>query len=146
MWSILTTLHILLKKADLYKRITLVSLIIVFFLGNYHICNYFYPLNDPDSIELWWMLKVDIYAFIVALCFILAAQRPNNNVRLRLIERFIMDVGIGLAISNVIDRRLHGIRGYRIMDIAMVMVVFLASYYNFKRLSKIAKKKANETG
>ncbi len=102
-------------------------------------------MDDENSIELWWMLKIDIYAFVVALCFILAAQKPNDNVRLKLIERFIMDVGIGLAVSNVIDRRLYDVRGYRIMDLVMVTVVFLASYYNFKRLSKIAKNKFNET-
>ena len=76
-------------------------------------------MDDENSIELWWMLKIDIYAFVVALCFILAAQKPNDNVRLKLIERFIMDVGIGLAVSNVIDRRLYDVRGYRIMDLAM---------------------------
>jgi len=139
-----TILTILKRNFNLYKRIGLIILIVIFFLSNYHICNYFYPLEDEASIELWWMLKIDIYVLIVTLCFILAAQKETNNTRLRLIERFITSVGIGLAISNIIDRRIYGTREYTKIDLLMVIVIILVSYYDFKRLSKIAKKHTHE--
>ena len=132
------------QKVKLYKRISIVLLILTFFLTNYHICNYFYPLNDPTSVELWWMLKIDIYALIIALCFFLASLRSTDNARMRRIERFIFDVSIGLAMSNVIDRHLFDIRTYTSSDLLMVLIIFMVSYYNFKRLKKHSKQHTNE--
>ena len=129
-----------LKKGfDLYKRIVVVTGIVFFFIGNYHICNYYYPIIDEESTELWWVLKMDIYALIVALCFILASLEKTTNKKINLIEKFITSLGIGLAISNVIDRHFKGIESYVITDLMIVSCIILVSFYDFKRLSKQAK-------
>jgi len=139
MWLILTILRHLQRKVNLYKRLSIIILVIAFFLGNYQICNYFYPLNDDESIRNWWFLKVDIYALIIAMLFILAAQKRTSNAKVRLIEKLIVNIGIGFTMSNFIDKRILGTREYTVSDIAMVVVVVLVSYYDFKKLNKIAK-------
>ena len=126
------------KSFNLYKRIIIVTSIVFFFVGNYHICNYYYPLNTEEHIKLWWVLKMDIYALIVALCFILASLEKTTNTRINLIEKFITSLGIGLAISNVIDRHFKGIESYVVTDIMIVSCIILVSFYDFKRLSKLA--------
>jgi hypothetical protein len=82
---------------------------------------------------------MDIYAFIILLCFVLASFKSTNSIRLRLIEKFITNVGIGLASSNVIDRHFYGTESYVTTDVLMVIAVVLVSYYDFKRLKKLAK-------
>ena len=81
---------------------------------------------------------MDIYALIVALCFILASLEKTTNQRINLIEKFITSLGIGLAISNVIDRHFKGIESYVVTDIMIVSCIILVSFYDFKRLSKLA--------
>jgi len=127
------------RKVNLYKRLLIIILVIAFFLGNYQICNYFYPLNDDESISNWWFLKVDIYALIIALLFIYAAQKRTSDHRIRMIEKLIINIGIGFTSSNFIDRRILGTREYTLADLGMIIVVFLVSYYDFKRLNKLAK-------
>ena len=132
-------LNILKQGFSNYKRIGLIILIILFFLSNYHICNYFYPIVDEKSTELWWMMKIDIYALIIALCFWLVNIKPTDVVRINLIEKFITNVGIGLAFSNAIDRHLYGTRGYTKADLVTIIVVVLVSYYDFRKLKKLVK-------
>ena len=127
------------RNFDLYKRIIIITSIVFFFVGNYHICNYYYPLNTEEHVKLWWVLKMDIYALIVALCFILASLEKTTNKKINLIEKFITSLGIGLAISNVIDRHFKGIESYVITDLMIVSCIILVSFYDFKRLSKQAK-------
>ena len=127
------------KSFNLYKRILIITSIVFFFVGNYHICNYYYPLDTEEHIRLWWVLKMDIYALIVVLCFILANLKKTTNIKINLIEKFITSLGIGLATSNVIDRHFYNIESYVSTDIMIVLCVFLVSFYDFKRLNKLAK-------
>lgn len=126
------------KSFNLYKRIVVITSIVFFFIGNYHICNYYYPLNTEEHIKLWWVLKMDIYALIVALCFVLSNLERTTNIKINLIEKFITSLGIGLATSNVIDRHFYNVESYVVTDIMIVLCVFLVSFYDFKRLSKLA--------
>jgi len=127
------------RSFNLYKRILVITSIVFFFVCNYHICNYYYPLNTEEHVRLWWVLKMDIYALIVALCFILASLERTTNIRINLIEKFITSLGIGLAISNVIDRHFKGTESYVQTDIMIVLCVVLVSFYDFQRLKKLAK-------
>ena len=127
------------RKVNLYKRLSIIILAIAFFLGNYQICNYFYPLNDAVSIRNWWLLKVDIYALIIALLFILASQDKTDSIKLRLLEKLILNISIGFTTSNFIDKRFFGVQGYVTTDIVMIIVVVLVSYYDFRKLKKLVK-------
>jgi len=51
------TLKNLRKKVKEYKRVVYSALSILFFLANYHICQFFYPLDDEESVSNWWMMK-----------------------------------------------------------------------------------------
>ena len=141
MWISLTQIILknLRENFNLYKRIFIIILIILFFLGNKEICDYFYPYDDEDSVELWWILKLDIYAIIIALCFIVASLKNTSEVRIAKIEKFISNVGIGLAVSNAIDRHTGNRDYFTLKDLATIIAVLLVSYYDFKRLDKIAK-------
>lgn len=109
-------------------------------MANYQICNYFYPLNTEESIENWWLLKVDIYVLIICLCLILSTRKEVTDIKLKSIERFIAYVCTGFAISTFIDKRVFGTREYTRVDLLMVIVVLIASYYDIKKLNEIAKK------
>jgi len=85
------------------------------------------------------LLKVDIYALIIALLFILAAQKKTDSIKMRMIEKLILNIGIGFTTSNFIDKRIFGVQSYVLSDIAMIIVVVLVSYYDFRKLNKIAK-------
>ena len=140
MWSIQTILKHLKRNYNKYKRIVLILLIVFFFLANYQICNYFYPLNTEEHIENWWLLKVDIYVLIICLCLILSTRKEVTDIKLKSIERFIAYVVTGFAISTFIDKRVFGTREYTQVDLLMVIVVLIASYYDIKKLNEIAKK------
>jgi len=84
-------------------------------------------------------LKVDIYVLIISLCLILSTQKEVTDIRLKSIERFIAYVGTGFAISTFIDKRVFGTREYTKVDLLMVIVVLIVSYYDVKKLKKIAK-------
>ena len=127
------------KRFDLYKRILVVTIILILFTGNYHICNYYYPLETEEHIRSWWIMKMDIYALIVCLCFVLASFKSTDNLKLIRIEKFITSVGIGLALSNYIDRHFYGIESYIATDLMTVIAILLVSYYDFNKLKKIAK-------
>ena len=139
MLLILTNLKHLKQKVNKYKRIVLIFLIVFFFLANYQICNYFYPLDTVEHIENWWLLKVDIYVLIISLCLILCTQKEVTDIRLKSIEHFIAYMGTGFAISTFIDKRIFGTREYTQIDLLMVIVVLIASYYDVKKLNKLAK-------
>ena len=48
-------------------------------------------------------------------------------------------MGTGFTISTFIDKRVFGTREYTQVDLLMVIVVLIASYYDVKRLNRLAK-------
>ena len=69
--------------------------------------------------------------------FILAAQEKTDSIRIRLIEKLILNISIGFTTSNFIDKRIFGVQSYTKTDILMVIVVILVSYYDFRKLKKL---------
>jgi hypothetical protein len=101
----------------------LAFLILILFLGNYYICDYFYS----DNIRKWWELKTNIYAIIIALAFIL------SSINARGICRFFLNLGVGFAISNVIDRLYFDVRTTTKEDIIMVILTILLATIDYKK-------------
>jgi hypothetical protein len=118
------------------------TLSILFFLGNYHLCQYFYPLNDDESIRLWWMLKVDVYCLVIALCYLSISVKGATDKGVEKIESFMYSFGVGLAVTNFIDRRFLGDRYFEWDSFYAVAIIAAVSYLNVKRLEKQAKKHA----
>ena len=108
-------------------RILLVVLAVLFIPLNNYICDYFYPLFDDDSIKQWWYLKEDIYGLIISLIFI------SYSVSTRGILRFVLDISVGLTISNVVDRLYFNTREFTKADILMIFLTFLFAIIDYKK-------------
>lgn len=98
-------------------------MILLLYLLNYHICEYFYPNN----VKAWWALKLNIYAIIVALAFLLASLNARG------ICKFFLNLGVGFAVSSVIDRMYFDITQYTKADIFMVIITVIVAYIDYKK-------------
>jgi len=114
-------------------KITLIIAAIVLFVSNYEICDYFYPTMSKADLRGWWYLKSNIYAVIVALVFL------SSSIGTRGILRFFLDVGIGFAVANVIDKVYFNVREFTDSDIIMIIVVILISAFDAYKNSKYKK-------
>lgn len=121
----------------MYNRVILICLAIFFFVGNYHICNYFYPLDTEEHINNWWVLKMDIYALIIVICLVLANTKKTEQKRIRGLERFLGSVGVGLAISNLIDRHVYDLEGYIIGDVYTILIILFVAYIDYYKFMRI---------
>jgi hypothetical protein len=111
----------------------LIILAISLFIGNYHICNYFYPGNSQTDINNWWDLKSNIYAVIMMIVF-LSAQIGTKGLL-----RFFLSIGVGFAISNVIDKCYFNVLEFTKADIYMIIITVLFSFYDWFKNSKYYK-------
>jgi len=94
---------------------------------NNHICDYAYPLNDDSSIKAWWYLKEDIYGVVIALVLL------SYSISMKGILRFVLEVSVGLTLSNVIDRLYFNVREFTKADIIMIIVTFLFAIIDYKK-------------
>lgn len=98
----------------------LAFLILLLYLANYHICNFFFG----DDLINWWRLKLIIYTAIIGLAFALARI---GTIKL---TRFILSLGLGFCIAGVVDRIIYPSQSYRWVDIAMVVLTIGTSYFD----------------
>jgi len=121
----LTQIKTKLLKRKVKYVIPIISFIL--FVGNYQICEYFYPNN----IKEWWHLKVDIYSIIIALLFIYSSLFVKRWIR------FLFDIFVGLTVSNVIDRIVFNVRDFKWNDILMIAITFVFAFYNLRNAYRI---------
>lgn len=93
---------------------------IILFVMNYQICELFYS----DDIKAWWSLKVNLYAVIIALVFI------SHSLETKGWLKFVLYVGVGFTISNVIDKVFFDIRVFTSMDLVMIITTFIFAGIN----------------
>lgn len=115
-------------------KIILVIIAIALFVGSYSICNYFHYTEGNVDITAWWALKYNIYAVIIAIVF-LSAQIGTKGLL-----RFVLSVGVGFAISNVIDKLYFDVLEFTQADIYMIAITLLVSGYDWYKSSKYCKK------
>ena len=108
-------------------RISLYVLSIVIFLFNYQICEYFYPLEDEESIRMWWHLKNHIYSIVIAISFIASSIDEKG------VLRFVLDIGVGFTVSNVVDRLYFNTTQFTKADILMILLTFLFAIIDYKK-------------
>jgi hypothetical protein len=132
------------KGIKKYERVVYTALTLFFFMANYHICWYFYPLDTEEHISNWWVMKVDIYVLIIALCYLSLTTKKSNYKRILFAENFIISFGVGLAFSNVIDRVFLDNRLFNWTAYYPLILIAIVSYYNVKRLTKHAEKHAKD--
>ena len=105
------------------SRLVLSLGILLLYLLNFHICEYFYP----DDVKAWWSLKLNIYAIIIALAFLLASLYARG------ICKFFLNLGVGFTVSSVIDRWYFDITQYTEVDVIMVIVTIMIAYIDYKK-------------
>jgi len=128
------------REVSKYFKVVYAALSLFFFLANYHICWYFYPLDTEEHIANWWVMKVDIYVLIIAFCYLSLTIKRSTYKKIASVEEFIISFGVGFAISNVIDRFVLDNRLFTWSGYYPLLIIAIVSYFNVKRLNKIADK------
>lgn len=105
-------------------RIALSIISLILFAFGYWICLFIYP----DDVVKFFELRMNIYSCIILSCFYLASLN-NSDKRVKL----ILDIGIGLSLSDVIDRLLFDITTFNANDYVLIVLTLLISIYNYAR-------------
>ena len=135
-----TDLKSLKQEISKYSKVVYAALSLFFFIANYHICWYFYPLDTEEHISNWWVMKVDIYALIIAFCYLSLTIKKSTNKKIAFMEDFIISFSLGFALSNVIDRFILDNRLFTWSSYYPLLLIAIVSYFNVKRLNAIAEK------
>ena len=106
-------------------------LAILMFCFNYNICNYFYYNDEIKDISKWWDLKSNMYAIIMTLVFYASLINTKG------ILKVILNIGLGLCLSNVIDKLFFNVINFQFNDVLMIIITICFSFYNYlKELKK----------
>ena len=108
-------------------RIFLYVLSILIFSLNYQICEYYYPCLDQESINNWWDLKTHIYGIVIAMILIASSIDKKG------VLRFVLDIGVGFTVSNVVDRLYFNTTQFTKADIIMIIATFLFAVIDYKK-------------
>lgn len=108
------SLSLLLRSKEILSII-----VVLLFIGNYQICEYFYK----DDLNKWWDLKTNIYSVIFGLCFKIALIGRRGFLK------FILLIGFGFSVSDIIDRIFFDVTNFTNADILMIILTILTSYY-----------------
>mgnify|MGYP000754832601 CR=1 FL=1 len=96
-------------------------LAILLFVSSYSICDFFYYNDEIKDVQKWWGLKSNIYAVIMMLVFYGSLLKNNKFTRL------IINIGLGLCVSNVIDKVFFNVLEFTYNDIIMIIVTVCLS-------------------
>ena len=105
-------------------------LAILLFVLNYQICDYFYYNEEIKDIKKWWDLKSNIYAVIMVFVFYSSILGAKGKLR------FILSLGVGFCISNVIDKVFFNVLEFRYNDIFMIVLTICASLLDYLQNGK----------
>jgi len=91
----------------------------------YKICDFFYYNEQVKNIQLWWGLKSQLYALIIALTFYASSIKKRGFIK------FILNIGIGFAVSNLIDKAFFSVLEFNENDIIMIILTVCFSVLNY---------------
>ena len=103
----------------------LLIFVIILFVSSYKICDLFYYNDEVKNIKLWWGLKSNLYTAMIALIFYASSIDTKGVVKL------ILSIGVGLAVSNVIDKVFFNVLDFRYNDVIMIVLTIGFSTLNF---------------
>jgi hypothetical protein len=113
-------------------KIFLYILSILLFVFNYQICDFFYYNENVKDLKKWWGLKSNIYAIIMAIIFYASLLNTKGVLKL------VLNIGLGLCISNVIDKVFFNVLEFRYNDIFMIVITVSLSLYTYLKEFKNA--------
>lgn len=107
------------------KLVVSILAVLLFGLG-YQICSFFYPnfCKNPEAMEAWWDLRMNLYSALILLLFWLTNMKNGHSKHVS----FVLAIGIGLSISDVIDRLYFDITEFTYEDIGMIIITVIAAY------------------
>lgn len=113
----------LIKQRSLKQKVKIFLVVasVVLFVFNYQICEYFYP----KDVEKWWGLKSNIYAVIIGLVF------ASASIGVRGVLGLVFNIGLGLTISNIIDKCYFNVLEFRYNDIIMIVLTISFSLLKY---------------
>jgi hypothetical protein len=112
-------------------KISLYIIAILLFVSSYSICDLFYYNEEIRDIKKWWNLRSNIYAIIIMLVFYASLIGTKGVLRL------ILSIGVGLCISNVIDKVYFNVLDFTYTDIIMILLTICISLYDYLNTYKL---------
>jgi len=113
-------------------RLVLSSLLVLLFYFGYDICNLKYPeylLNKGEHAEEWWTLRMNLYALLNGgLFYALTLKQVYPKW-----ERFVLEIGVGITLSNMVDRWYFNINERTIADYIMIFITLVLAIIDFNR-------------
>lgn len=107
-------------------RIFLYIVVVLLFCFGYTICNIVYPeylLNKGENAASWWGLRMNICSVLICLALLLICRKDDLKI-----GKFILGIGIGLSISDVIDRLKYDINKFTEIDSFMILITITIVY------------------
>ena len=98
---------------------------IILFVSSYKICDFFYYNDDIKDLKLWWDLKSNLYSTIILLVFY------ASSIGRKGVLRFILNIGVGFAFSNVIDKVFFNVLEFNQNDIVMIILTVCFSVLSY---------------
>lgn len=94
---------------------------VLLFPANYWICEYLYS----DDLNNWWILRTNLSAlnFMLALYCI--------KLEKTLFINFLVNIGLGFSVSDVIDRWLFDTNQFTKSDILMITLTLIICYIEY---------------
>ena len=112
-------------------KISLYIIAILLFVTDYQICDFFYYSEEIKDIKKWWGLRSNIYAVIIMLVFYASLIGTKGALRL------ILSIGVGLCISNVIDKVYFNVLDFTYTDVIMITLTICISLYDYLNTYKL---------
>jgi hypothetical protein len=106
------------------KKLLYISAILLFCF-NYQICDFFYYNDEIKDIKKWWGLKSNIYAVILMIVFYASLIDAKKWLKL------ILNIGLGFAISNVIDKVFFNVLVFTYNDVLMIILTFCFAFLQY---------------
>jgi len=107
-------------------KVILASLVLLLWVSNYWICEYFYSSSKNE----WWALNLSIYNICIIISLLITSWETTGYYKI-LIE-FIT----GLIIASVIDRVFSSTKTYTLSDLTMIFINITYALYNIIKIKK----------
>lgn len=100
---------------------------VLLFCFNYLLAEYFHPwsLTDGSLCDANLAFRFNCYSVIITICFMLTRMKTNHYTW------FILDIGVGIVLSDVLDRFVFDVTKFQFNDITMILLTIATSYYKF---------------
>lgn len=89
--------------------------------------------HNPFTIK-WWQLRLDL--LVLTIGFAIATFKLKKNPKHEKFFEFFVYIGIGLVVSDMIDRWLFNVRIFTLTDVIMTILMLIIGYVKYIKISK----------